>query len=229
MQTCVFRLHATGIRVAHIVPYAGSSDTRLGRDSSWPKAPSGIHVFQAADGQGGLLRPDRESGVGVSWAYGRFPRALQRCAGRTQRRFRMQTARGSDAWQHSPPVPSVSCVPCSEPARRPPTVQCLGWPAPGRGGSWPRRWPRPPPPREAQVGCGQQCNAGSPCRQRPRGSDRGKGDTPCAGRVRRTPLRWAGAGPSPCPVLRRRPGRARYPRARSGRAGARRWCRAWDP
>ena len=46
MQTCVFTpAHETGILVAYIIPYAGSHDTRLGRESSWPQAPSGTHVF----------------------------------------------------------------------------------------------------------------------------------------------------------------------------------------
>jgi len=31
--------------VAHIIPYAGSHDTRLGRESSGPKAPCGTHFF----------------------------------------------------------------------------------------------------------------------------------------------------------------------------------------
>jgi hypothetical protein len=58
MKTCVFTPpHETGILVAHIVPYAGSHDTRLGRESSWPQAPSGTRFFQAADGQGGLFAP----------------------------------------------------------------------------------------------------------------------------------------------------------------------------
>src|SRR5215470_780650 len=35
----------TGILVAHVIPYAGSHDTRLGRESSWPKAPCGTHFF----------------------------------------------------------------------------------------------------------------------------------------------------------------------------------------
>src|SRR5262249_42329721 len=37
--------HETGILMADIIPYAGSHDTRLGRESSWPLAPSGTHVF----------------------------------------------------------------------------------------------------------------------------------------------------------------------------------------
>src|SRR5215510_3676209 len=46
MKTCVFTPpHETGILVAHIIPYAGSHDTRLGRESSWPLAPSGTHSF----------------------------------------------------------------------------------------------------------------------------------------------------------------------------------------
>ena len=65
MKTCVFTPpHETGILVTHILSYAGSRDTRLGRESSGPKAPSGP-IFQAADGQG-LFCPDRESGVFVS-------------------------------------------------------------------------------------------------------------------------------------------------------------------
>jgi hypothetical protein len=68
MKTCVFTpSHATDILVAHSIPHAGSYDTRLGRESSWPKVPSGTHFFQAADGQGVFLCPDRESGVFVSW------------------------------------------------------------------------------------------------------------------------------------------------------------------
>jgi len=31
--------------MADIIPYADSHDTRLGRESSWPLAPSGTHVF----------------------------------------------------------------------------------------------------------------------------------------------------------------------------------------
>jgi hypothetical protein len=31
--------------MADILPYAGSHDTRLGRESSWPLAPSGTHIF----------------------------------------------------------------------------------------------------------------------------------------------------------------------------------------
>jgi len=68
MKTCIFTpSHETGILVADIIPSTGSHDTRLGRESSWPQVPSGIHFFEAAEGQGGLLRPDRESGVFVSW------------------------------------------------------------------------------------------------------------------------------------------------------------------
>ena len=60
MKTGVFTPpYETGIIVAHIVPYAGSHDTRLGRESSWPQVLSGIHFFQAADVKGGFLRPDR--------------------------------------------------------------------------------------------------------------------------------------------------------------------------
>jgi hypothetical protein len=60
MKTCVFTPpHETGILVAHSIPYAGGYDTRLGRESSWPQAPSGTHFFQAAYGQGAFLRPDR--------------------------------------------------------------------------------------------------------------------------------------------------------------------------
>ena len=57
MKTYVFTPpDETGILVA-IVLYAGSHDTRLGRESSWPKAPSGTHFFQAAAGQGGFFAP----------------------------------------------------------------------------------------------------------------------------------------------------------------------------
>jgi hypothetical protein len=60
MKTCVFTPpYETGILVAHILPYAGSHDTRLGRESSWPLLPSGTHFFQAAEGPGIFLRPDR--------------------------------------------------------------------------------------------------------------------------------------------------------------------------
>jgi hypothetical protein len=41
MKTCVFTpTHETGILMADILPYAGSHDTRLGRESSWPLAAS---------------------------------------------------------------------------------------------------------------------------------------------------------------------------------------------
>src|SRR5262249_36732720 len=30
----------------HIIPYADSHDTRLGRESSWPQVPSGLHLFR---------------------------------------------------------------------------------------------------------------------------------------------------------------------------------------
>src|SRR5262245_25756660 len=47
MKTCVFTPpHATGILVAHIVPYAGSHDTRLGRESSWLKVLSGTYFLR---------------------------------------------------------------------------------------------------------------------------------------------------------------------------------------
>lgn len=59
MKTCVFTLlYETGIIMAHIVPYARSHDTRLGRESSWLKVLSGIHFFQAADRQGICLCPN---------------------------------------------------------------------------------------------------------------------------------------------------------------------------
>jgi hypothetical protein len=31
--------------MAHIIPYVGSHDTRSGRESSWPKAPSGTYFI----------------------------------------------------------------------------------------------------------------------------------------------------------------------------------------
>ena len=47
MKTCVFTPpHETGRLMAHIITYAGSYDTRLGRESSRPKAPSGPIVFR---------------------------------------------------------------------------------------------------------------------------------------------------------------------------------------
>ena len=47
MKTFVFTPpDETGILVAHIIPYAGSHDTRLGRESSWPKAPYGTRFFR---------------------------------------------------------------------------------------------------------------------------------------------------------------------------------------
>jgi len=58
MKTYVFTPpYETGVLVAHIIPYTGRHETRLGRESSWPKAPSGTHFFQAADGQGGFFAP----------------------------------------------------------------------------------------------------------------------------------------------------------------------------
>src|SRR5215470_2845541 len=46
MQTCVCTpTHETGILMADILPYAGRHDTRLGRESSWPKVPSRTHLF----------------------------------------------------------------------------------------------------------------------------------------------------------------------------------------
>jgi hypothetical protein len=71
MKTCVFTPpHEPGRLVADILPYAGSHDTRLGRESLWPQVPSGTHCFQAVKGQGGGLRPDWESGIFVAWEYG---------------------------------------------------------------------------------------------------------------------------------------------------------------
>src|SRR5712692_2527203 len=47
MKTCVFTPpHETGILVTHIIPYAGSHDTRLGRESSWPKVPRDPFFFR---------------------------------------------------------------------------------------------------------------------------------------------------------------------------------------
>jgi len=46
MKTGVFTpTHETGILMADILPYAGSHDTRLGRESSWPLVPAGTQVF----------------------------------------------------------------------------------------------------------------------------------------------------------------------------------------
>jgi hypothetical protein len=62
MKTLVFTPpDETGIRVTHIVPNAGSHDTRLGRESSWPTAPFGAGPFFSGrfGGQGVCLRPDQ--------------------------------------------------------------------------------------------------------------------------------------------------------------------------
>jgi hypothetical protein len=60
MKTCVFTPpYETGIIVAHIVPYTGSHDTRLGRESSWLKVPSGTHFLRPLMVKGAFLRPDR--------------------------------------------------------------------------------------------------------------------------------------------------------------------------
>src|SRR5262244_4156630 len=58
MQTCVFTpTHETGILMADIIPYAGSHDTRLGRESSWPLVPAGTHVFSGRWGSRGFFAP----------------------------------------------------------------------------------------------------------------------------------------------------------------------------
>src|SRR4029453_11281423 len=58
MKTCVFTpAHETGILVAHIIPYAGSHDTRLGRESAWPLVPSGSHVFSGRCGSRDFFAP----------------------------------------------------------------------------------------------------------------------------------------------------------------------------
>jgi hypothetical protein len=68
MKTCVFTpLHETGISVAHIVPYARSHNTRLGRESSWLKVSSGTHFLRPLMVKGELFAPDRWSGFFVSW------------------------------------------------------------------------------------------------------------------------------------------------------------------
>ena len=55
MKTCVFTLpHAIGLLVADRIPYTGSHDTRVGRDSSWPQVPSGIHGFWPLRVMGGF-------------------------------------------------------------------------------------------------------------------------------------------------------------------------------
>jgi hypothetical protein len=46
MKMCVFTpSQETGILVADIIPYAGSHDTHLGRESSWLKVSSGTHFL----------------------------------------------------------------------------------------------------------------------------------------------------------------------------------------
>jgi hypothetical protein len=58
MKTCVFTpTHETGILVAHIIPYAGSHDTRLGRESAWPLVPSGTHFFSGRCGSRDFFAP----------------------------------------------------------------------------------------------------------------------------------------------------------------------------
>jgi hypothetical protein len=53
MKTCVFTPpNETGILVAHIVPDAGSHDTRLGRESSWLKVLSGTYFLRPLMVQG---------------------------------------------------------------------------------------------------------------------------------------------------------------------------------
>src|SRR5262249_45272934 len=47
MKTFVFTPpDETGILVAHIIPYAGSHDTRLGCESSWPQGHAGPIFFR---------------------------------------------------------------------------------------------------------------------------------------------------------------------------------------
>src|SRR6266849_4910881 len=63
MKTCVFTPpHETGILVADIIPYAGSHDTRLGRESSRPLGGNG--AFCALTGRAAFLfrRNPGESG-----------------------------------------------------------------------------------------------------------------------------------------------------------------------
>src|SRR5215510_8841379 len=78
MKTCVFTpTHETGILMADIIPYAGSHDTRLGRESLWLLAPAGTPCF---------LRPLRVKGLFCALA-GRaaflFRRNPGECAWRT--------------------------------------------------------------------------------------------------------------------------------------------------
>jgi hypothetical protein len=79
MKTCVFTPpHETGILVPHILPDARSRDTRLGRGSSGPQAPSEPIVFRplmvkgllcALTGRAAFLL-HRHSGNGVYAAAG---------------------------------------------------------------------------------------------------------------------------------------------------------------
>ena len=57
MKTFVFTPpDETGRIVTSVIPNAGSRDTRLGRESSRRKAPSGTISFQAALGVRGFVR-----------------------------------------------------------------------------------------------------------------------------------------------------------------------------
>jgi hypothetical protein len=80
MTTCVFTPpHETGILLAHIIPYARGHDIRLGRESSWPHAPSGIHffrplmvkgVFYALTGRAAFLFRGNVELIDVRWNEG---------------------------------------------------------------------------------------------------------------------------------------------------------------
>jgi hypothetical protein len=60
MKTCVFTPpHEPGILVTHIIPYAGSHDTRLGRESSWPRRHPGPIFFRLLMVKRASLCPDR--------------------------------------------------------------------------------------------------------------------------------------------------------------------------
>ena len=53
--------------VADIIPDAGSHDTRVGRDSAWPQAPSGTHGCRPLTVKGLECALTGSAGVVVSW------------------------------------------------------------------------------------------------------------------------------------------------------------------
>jgi hypothetical protein len=69
--------YATGIIVAHMVPYARSHDTRLGRESTWPEVLSGSHFFRLLMVSGQLMAADMPLAPGQRAATGAVRTPLQ--------------------------------------------------------------------------------------------------------------------------------------------------------